>query len=215
LRDESVTTPGGMKYTMKTWQFALCLPLIVAGCSKTSSMHSKTASTKPFNVKTVTRTVTDVNADNIQRTAGIQVSPEIAKVCDLPMAHFDFDSAEIKGDAATALDKLAGCFTQGKLAGRSMKIVGHADPRGTQEYNFALGQRRAGAVAEYLNSKGLGQDKIETSSMGELGASGTDEQSWAADRRVEILLGDEAVLMPTGGQPQQDTKSGDQTYDDI
>ncbi len=182
---------------MKTWQFALCLPLVVAGCSSKTTTHAKSAE-RPVVVKTVTRTVTDV-----QRT-GLEVAPEIAKVCALPDAHFDFDSAEIKGDAAAALDKLADCFTSGALSGRKMKIIGHADPRGAPDYNLALGQRRAGAVADYLGKKGLPEGRMETASMGALDAKGTDEAGWAKDRKVEILLGEEAVVVAPN-QPVQRT----------
>jgi len=92
-------------------------------------------------------------------------------------------------DAAAALDALAACFSEGgAAAGEGMRLVGHADPRGTEEYNMALGQRRAGSVAGYLSGKGLGDDKLETSSRGEMDATGTDEATWAEDRKVMIFL---------------------------
>ena len=55
-------------------------------------------------------------------------------------------------------------------------------------YNFALGQRRAAAVASYIEGRGVGDRRLETTSRGELDASGYDEASWARDRRVDILL---------------------------
>jgi peptidoglycan-associated lipoprotein len=107
----------------------------------------------------------------------IRVDEEIARRCNLPTAHFEFDSSALSPSAAQALDALGACFTTGPLKGRSMKIVGHADPRG------------AGSVAQYLEQKGLESDRLLTSSMGELEATGHDESGWAADRKVEILLG--------------------------
>ena len=127
---------------------------------------------------------TDPNATSIQ------VDPEIAKKCNLPKAHFDFNSSKVRGHDSPALDKLAECFTRGPLRGRAMKIVGHADPRGELEYNFALGQRRAGSIADYLAKHGMSEQKISTSSRGELEASGSEESGWARDRRVEVLLAD-------------------------
>jgi peptidoglycan-associated lipoprotein len=117
----------------------------------------------------------------------IVVDEEIARKCALPTAHFDFDSVNIKPGDSPALDALASCFVSGPMQGRGMKLVGHADPRGEVEYNFALGQRRAGNVARYLTGSGMGTSRIQTSSMGEAEATGTDPESWAHDRKVEIL----------------------------
>lgn len=127
----------------------------------------------------------------------IQVDPEIARVCDLPTAYFEFDSAKIRGTAAQALDALATCFTRGALENREMRIIGHADPRGPVDYNFALGQRRAGSVANYLTTQGVDPNKVATTSMGELEATGRDEASWSRDRRVEILLADHTSADPS------------------
>ena len=69
-----------------------------------------------------------------------------------------------------------------------MTITGHADPRGETEYNFALGQRRAGTVETFLIDRKLPKARIESSSRGELDATGTDEEGWAKDRRVDISL---------------------------
>lgn len=121
-------------------------------------------------------------------TGSVQVDDAIAKACNLPTPQFAFDSTDIRGDAARSLDALARCFVDGPMRGRAMKLVGHADPRGTTVYNFGLGQERAGSVAGYLGQKGLSSERIATSSRGELDARGTDETSWAADRRVDVLL---------------------------
>lgn len=131
----------------------------------------------------------------------IEVDEEIARVCNLPTAHFPFDSANITGSAADALDTLANCLGEGTLKNRSLKLIGHADPRGTVEYNFALGQRRAGRVAEYLAGQGIAEQRLATTSMGELEATGTDKKSWARDRKVQILLGGKAVVVDEEQSP--------------
>ena len=64
-----------------------------------------------------------------------------------------------------------------------MHVTGYADPRGTEEYNLALGDRRARAVRQYLGSLGV---NVTSSSRGEEDATGTDEGSWSNDRRAEI-----------------------------
>jgi peptidoglycan-associated lipoprotein len=121
--------------------------------------------------------------------SNVQIDNKIIAACgDLPTAHFGFDSADVQADAANALDALARCFVSGPLKGRSMKLIGHADPRGETEYNLALGQKRAGGVAGFLAKKGVEQGKMLTSSKGEFEATGTDEAGWARDRKVEVLL---------------------------
>jgi peptidoglycan-associated lipoprotein len=126
--------------------------------------------------------------DDDSEPAPVRIDDKIAKMCSLPSSHFDFDSAQVSDAARGMLDALADCFVGGPAKGKGMRIVGHADPRGETEYNFALGQRRAGAVASYLMKKGLGEDRIATSSRGEIEATGTDEAGWARDRKVEVFL---------------------------
>jgi peptidoglycan-associated lipoprotein len=70
-----------------------------------------------------------------------------------------------------------------------MKLVGHADPRGEDEYNMVLGGRRADNIRSAIVAAGLDGAKVNSTSRGEMDASGTDEASWAEDRRVDIMLG--------------------------
>jgi peptidoglycan-associated lipoprotein len=128
--------------------------------------------------------------DTASPTAGsIQIDERILKACgNLPTAHFAFDSAAIAGDAATTLDALARCFVSGPLAGAKLSLVGHADPRGGVAYNIALGQQRAGSVATFLSQKGVSDSRMGTVSKGAFEATGVDENGWALDRKVEVLL---------------------------
>jgi peptidoglycan-associated lipoprotein len=120
----------------------------------------------------------------------IRISDEIKKACGITDAEafFDFDSANVLERDHSVLGKLARCFTDGALAGREMRLVGHADPRGEPEYNLVLGGRRADNVKGFLAQKGLAHKQMQSTSRGELDATGTDEASWAKDRRVDILL---------------------------
>lgn len=121
----------------------------------------------------------------------IRIEERILRACgNMPEPHFAFDSAAIEGDAARALDLVARCFREGPLQGRGMILIGRADPRGETMYNFALGENRATSVARFIENAGLPADRIKTLSRGELDATGTDEQGWSHDRRVDILLGD-------------------------
>lgn len=112
----------------------------------------------------------------------------VARVCEIPHVRFAFNSANVRDRHEPALEALATCFTTGVLKDAKLKLVGHADPRGTTTYNMALGQERAGEVAEYLMASGVSEKRISTSSRGELEADGNDEKTWADDRKVEVLV---------------------------
>ncbi len=123
--------------------------------------------------------------------SAVQIDDKIIKLCgDLPTARFAFDSADVSPEATNVLDALARCFISGPAKGKSMKLIGHADPRGETEYNLALGQRRAGSISGFLAKKGVETARMNVSSKGEFEAAGTDEDTWAKDRKVEILLAD-------------------------
>jgi len=121
-------------------------------------------------------------------TSNIVLDPKIVKLCDIPTAHFAFDSSSLTREAQTALDALALCFTTGNAKGEGLRIVGNTDPRGETEYNLGLGQRRAGAVEEYLVAHGVSDERVASSSRGELDAVGFDDRTWAIDRNVAIFL---------------------------
>lgn len=120
----------------------------------------------------------------------INISDEIKRACGISDAdaYFDFDSAHVQDNARTVLTKLAKCFTDGPLKGRKMNLVGHADPRGEEEYNMVLGGKRADNVKHFLISVGLPDSQAMTTSRGEMDATGTDEAGWAKDRRVDVVL---------------------------
>lgn len=120
--------------------------------------------------------------------AHVSVDPRVASACHVPAPRFDVDSATIALEPA--LDQLARCFQRGPMKHRSLRLVGHADPRGGTDYNLALGKQRAEAVADYLTSRGLELFRIEVASRGAADATGTDEAGWRADRRVDLLLAD-------------------------
>ena len=123
--------------------------------------------------------------------SNINISDEIKKACGITDAEafFAYDSANVRPQDKAVLKKLADCFMTGPLKGRELRLVGHADPRGEEEYNVVLGGRRADNVKTSIAAEGLTASKIATTSRGELDATGTDEASWAKDRRVDVVLG--------------------------
>jgi len=76
------------------------------------------------------------------------------------------------------------------LVNAKIKIEGHCDERGSDEYNLALGDRRAKAVAAYLITLGVKQDKISTISFGKEkpAVQGSDEAAWSKNRRAEFVI---------------------------
>ncbi|HEY3822662.1 MAG TPA: OmpA family protein [Polyangiaceae bacterium] len=123
--------------------------------------------------------------------SAVRISDEIVRACGIsaPNAYFAFDSDHVRSDDALVLQQVATCFSTGPLKGRMLKLVGHADPRGGSEYNDTLGQKRADSVKDYIIGKGMDKAKAESTSRGAMDATGTDDPSWARDRRVDVMLG--------------------------
>jgi len=107
-----------------------------------------------------------------------------APACSLQSIYFAYDSSELDGSARSALESNANCVNERDIP--SVTLTGHCDPRGTEEYNLALGERRAQSVQGYLQRLGVDRGRMTSRSMGEEMARGTDEASWARDRRVQV-----------------------------
>ena len=101
--------------------------------------------------------------------------------------YFDFDSSAIRQDQIVRMDGNAD-FLKSKPV--SIRIEGNCDPRGTQEYNMALGERRALSAQKYLADKGVAKENMTTISYGaeQLLLQGHDELSWAQNRRVDFVI---------------------------
>jgi len=114
------------------------------------------------------------------------------------MIHFDFDRATLRSDDMGALDQKVAILSANPDL--RIRISGHCDERGSDEYNLALGNRRGTAAKEYLVSHGIDASRIETASFGEERpvAMGHDEDSWAQNRRdeFEILSGGDVLRRP-------------------
>jgi peptidoglycan-associated lipoprotein len=114
------------------------------------------------------------------------------------MIHFDYDQSDIRGDDAATLDRKAAIL--GVNPGVRVRISGHADERGSDEYNLALGMRRAASAKRYLENKGVDGSRIEVISYGEERplSTGADEASWANNRRdeFEVTAGGTNLVAP-------------------
>lgn len=164
---------------------AITFAVFLAGCAATE----ETASTGESST-TGTGTVQDeeLTLDTTEPTEGEQsVTSEFQALLDQTIVYFDFDKSEIRTEFRTVLNAHA----MNLVANPNMTIVleGHADERGTRDYNLALGERRAQAVADYLMLKGAAAGQIDTVSYGEERpvALGSTEADYAENRRVEIV----------------------------
>jgi peptidoglycan-associated lipoprotein len=97
---------------------------------------------------------------------------------------FAFDRSNLSPDARATLDKQAAWLQQ--YPQNNVQIAGNCDERGTEEYNLALGQRRANSAAGYLEAKGVARTRVTTISYGKdrPTALGHDEQAWAQNRNA-------------------------------
>jgi peptidoglycan-associated lipoprotein len=97
---------------------------------------------------------------------------------------YDFNRSSLKPDARGTLDRQSAWL--GKYASVNVQVAGNCDERGTEEYNLALGQRRANAAADYLKAKGVAGSRITTISYGKdrPTAMGSNEQAWAQNRNA-------------------------------
>jgi peptidoglycan-associated lipoprotein len=105
---------------------------------------------------------------------------------DVNDIYFDFDKYELRADARAILQENARLMKEN--TGGSFVLEGHCDERGTEDYNMALGQRRADAVLSYLSDLGVSGSRLKTVSYGEERpfTSGHDEGAWAQNRRVHF-----------------------------
>jgi peptidoglycan-associated lipoprotein len=152
---------------------------------------SKTADDKPAPTVAPPPSRLPDKAPDSPTASAVRISDEIVKACGInePDAYFAFDSANVRAEDSKVLQQVVTCFTSGPLKGRTLKLVGHADPRGDSDYNMTLGQSRADSVAGYMRSKGMDKGKTESTSRGAMDATGSDDPSWARDRRVDLMLG--------------------------
>lgn len=113
---------------------------------------------------------------------------EFAAAAELKTIYFDFDKSDIRSNAAAVLD--ANALWLREHSDLMLIIEGHCDERGTNEYNLALGERRAKAAREYLVSRGVQADRISTVSYGEERpiCMEKNEACWKQNRRAEFLV---------------------------
>ena len=178
-----------------TLSFIVSSLLLVSSCAKKQIQTVGTGETRM--VQPTTSVPSDKEMKDAEAAAAAEAA-EMAKAHEKFMMemktfestniYFDFDSSELKPEARVVLTAKAGWLRDNSEY--KVKIEGHCDERGTNEYNLALGERRADAAAKFLNALGVSGDRINTISYGEErpAVSGSNDEAWAKNRRDEFKL---------------------------
>jgi peptidoglycan-associated lipoprotein len=168
----------------------LSIAVIFAGCTK-KPRPTPADTTAPMG----SSALAPENLGNMTNAPGTNLEPRPEGVIEdadtirglLKAIYFDFDRSAIKQSERQKISDAADYLK--KNMQYRMLLEGHCDWRGTAEYNLGLGDRRAGAVKQFLQTLGVPNTRLETLSKGSLGAAekGTDEQM-SQDRRVDFVI---------------------------
>jgi len=178
----------------------LLVGLIISGCAKRPATTAATAAPAP-----APRAATPAPTPSAPAPAPAAPAPapaaaapaapaprpapkEFVAVAALKEVFFDFDKYDIRAEDAKTLDANAAWLKTN--ADNLLLIEGHCDERGTNEYNLALGERRAKATMNYLVSQGIQANRITIISYGEERPICTEksESCWAKNRRAQFLV---------------------------
>ena len=177
---------------MKKLLIGVSLALLLTACASKDPVKETRVEDRSTPPTTTTSTTTTPSTQGTQgQQSGVATRTDPLKDPNNPLSkrvvYFDYDKDSVKAEYAALIQAHANYLSQNR--GRKIRLEGHADERGSREYNMALGQRRSDAVRKATAVLGVGNERIETISFGEdkPKASGHDEASWAQNRRVEIV----------------------------
>jgi len=153
---------------------------LMAGCSSTSKEDTTGETSAAGSDKTS-------GADVGSGSSATEMKSGQQDALSKRVVYFDFDSSDVTSEAREIISAHAQNLAQN--SNLSVVLEGHADERGTREYNVALGERRAKAVKQLMVVQGVQGSQIQVISFGEErpAAIGHDESSWSLNRRVELL----------------------------
>jgi peptidoglycan-associated lipoprotein len=165
---------------------ALLLAIVVfsffalSGCGKDSSSSDEMAPKNPEDQ-------TMGKAEPLDSPTNASISEGRTSAPMLPI-YFDFDASNVREDQVSRA--IANADFLKENANVNIRIEGNCDPRGTNEYNMALGERRAISAKKYLANLGVADERMTTISFGEerILLHGHDELSWAQNRRDDFVI---------------------------
>ncbi len=161
---------------IKTGLLALGLMTLLAACGSNQTQDTDFDEAPPAD--TSDTVATGIDESDTASTSDVVEPLET-------VFYFDLDESTLTSATRAALDAQAAAL---RNSSGSIRLEGHADERGSREYNLALGERRAKAVADYLAIQGVSRSRIEVISYGEERPVSlrSDEAAWAQNRRVEL-----------------------------
>jgi len=170
--------------------FAVALPMFaLAACSSSSDSDTQSSVDTNANTQTTTQVEDTVQTTAAQKAAAFeeQKRQQLAQLRREHIVYFDFDMSRVNSSFASILDAHAKYLNENSNV--NVLIEGHADERGTPEYNIALGERRAKAVASYLENMGVNSSQITIVSYGEEKPMVKDrtESAFAKNRRAVLV----------------------------
>jgi peptidoglycan-associated lipoprotein len=168
----------------KTLSFIFVV-LLMAGCASTDTTETDAAAKADQDNRATEQAEADKRAAATAAQGQAQKALEDAVANAGNVVYFDFDKSTLTVATRSTLDAHIALL---KSNNGKVRLEGHTDERGTREYNMALGERRAKAVAEYMAVNGVASYRTESVSYGEERpvAMGSGEGSWSQNRRVEI-----------------------------
>ena len=155
---------------------------VLGACSSTSEMEDESANTESA-ASSSSSSSSGAGSSNQLTQEQIRAQNALRQT----VFYFDFDVAEFKPADRETLTYHARDLAAN--SGKSIRLEGHADERGTREYNLALGERRANGILNYFIVNGASRSQIEVVSYGEERPeqSGQSEQAYSRNRRVEVV----------------------------
>lgn len=170
---------------------AVLMLAALSGCARKTPVNGDDANSAAAIVPTESSLTAETAALHTSEAAkdSQESSPTTLTASDgrvLESVYFDFDSYVLSSAARTILQNNAAWLRVN--AQKSLSIEGHCDERGSDEYNLALGERRAKAVGDYLMMLGVAGDRLTLISYGEEmpAVAGHDEAAWQKNRRAEF-----------------------------
>lgn len=176
---------------MKKIIVGISVAILLAACGTKEPPKKVTVDEKPVNAAAQTDTGPKTmpnTGDNVTgKAGGMDPTKDPNNVLSKRIIYFDLDKDTVKPEYVSLIQAHAS-YLSGN-SGRKIRLEGHADERGSREYNMALGQRRGDAVRRATQALGVSSDRMETVSFGEdkPKSTGHDEAAWSQNRRVEIV----------------------------
>ncbi len=154
---------------------------VLAACSSTGDNSGDTGSTG--------QSTSSGNAQVATAPAGPKPGSQMDLTINIgDRVLFAFDSSALSAESRTTIERWAAWLKT--YPANSVIVEGHADERGTREYNLALGERRADAARDYLVSLGINTNRVKVVSFGKErpAIAGSNENAWAQNRRAALVL---------------------------